>query len=118
MWLTLREEEGYAPSIVRPACSLLVLESHQTADEGHDLQARMSITSEHRKNQHMGRLTKRGRTSTISSGTKKMSAFIFLAIEMASLAGSTFDTISPRHLVNAKTCSHHSACGPRNRRSR
>ena len=34
-------------------------------------------------------LTKRGRTSTISSGTRKMRAFNFLAIEIASLAVKT-----------------------------
>jgi hypothetical protein len=35
-----------------------------------------------------GKRTKRGRTSTMSSGTRKINAFIFLAIEIANLAVS------------------------------
>ena len=52
---------------------------------------------------HEERLTRRGRTSTISSGTKKISAFIFLAIEMASLAGITVQSASAPCNPKART---------------
>lgn len=39
-----------------------------------------------RRNEEQRELTRRGRTSTISSGTRKISAFIFLAIDIANFA--------------------------------
>lgn len=59
------------------------------------------------------RRTRRGRTSTISSGTKKIKAFIFLAIEIANFAVES-QSIEPKKL---KFDTHHSAASLRSRRS-
>lgn len=61
----------------------LLRDAHQASDEGENLTSR--VREVELKDQQR-RLTSRGRTSTISSGTKKIRAFIFLAIEMANLA--------------------------------
>ena len=57
---------------------------HQTSNKSQKLPNRQIIL-EGEKVKFI-KLTRRGRTSTISSGTKKINAFIFLAIEIASLA--------------------------------
>ena len=65
-----------------------MLDAHETANERHDLRQRRQIGVHMVKMGRIDELTRRGRTSTMSSGTKKMSAFVFLAMEMASLAKS------------------------------
>lgn len=65
----------------------LLRDAHQASDKGENLFCGLEKPSQP-KDQQQRRLTSRGRTSTISSGTKKIKAFIFLAIEMANLAAA------------------------------
>ena len=61
-----------------------LLDGHQAADKSHDLCA-LSAKWSTAMVQIM--LTRRGRISTMSSGTRKITALSFLAMEMANFAG-------------------------------
>lgn len=84
--------------------------SHQTSNKSKNLKTKISRPSGIRRKA----ITKRGRTSTISSGTKKIKAFIFLAIEIANLANQMLAQSFPISEGRKKVTTYRFASSPRN----